>query len=608
MGDYSETIIPTSKEEVEKRGWDYLDVILFSGDAYVDHPSFGVAVVARLLEKYGLRVAVVPQPNWRDDLRDFKKLGRPRLFFGVTSGNMDSMVNHYTANKRLRSDDAYTPGGKAGFRPDYAVIVYCRILKQLFPDIPIVIGGIEASLRRYTHYDYWSDALKPSILIESKADMLIYGMAEKPLKELIKRLNQGIEFKNMKSLEQTAVFVQKSSEIPSSSYKTIYLNSYEECLISKKAFAENFCIIEEESNKMVASRIIEPYRDGFVVVNPPFAELSQDEIDEPYELPYTRQPHPRYSKKGPIPAFEMIKNSVNIHRGCFGGCSFCTISMHQGKFIQSRSEASILKEIDILVKSKNFNGTLTDLGGPSANMYRMQGKNLEICKKCKRPSCIFPAICKNLNTDHQPLISLYEKVRNKQGIKHVYIGSGIRYDLLFNDNHDPNAENERLNYLTNLVKYHISGRLKIAPEHSSSEVLNLMRKPSFTLFKKFVNEFNKICKTQSKPYYIVPYFISSHPGCNVEDMAHLAYEMKIMNLRVEQVQDFTPTPMTLSSCIFYTGFDPYSGKKVYVPRTLEEKKVQQKFFFWYKTEVKNELRRTLSKFGKENLWYKIYGR
>ena len=599
------TIIPTSKEEVEKRGWDYLDVILFTGDAYVDHPSFGVAVIARLLEKYGLRVAVVPQPNWRDDYRDFKKLGAPRLFFGVTSGNMDSMVNHYTANKRLRSDDAYTPGGKSGFRPDYAVIVYCNILKQLYPNVPIVIGGIEASLRRHTHYDYWSDCLKPSILIESKADMLIYGMAEKPIKELIKLLNQGKDFKEIKTLRQTAIFINKSIEIPNTDYKTIVINSYEDCIKNKRAFADNFCVIEYESNKLNPSQIIEPYKDGFVIVNPPFTYLTQEEIDEPFDLPYIRQPHPRYKNKSPIPAFEMIKNSVNIHRGCFGGCSFCTISMHQGKFIQSRSENSILKEIETIVNSDNFNGTLTDLGGPSANMYRMQGKNIELCKKCNKPSCIFPKICKNLNTDHQLLLLLYKKIREIKGIKHVYIGSGIRYDLLFNNN-DQNSNNIRLKYISDLVKHHISGRLKIAPEHSSSRVLKIMRKPSFLLFKKFVQEFNKVCRENNKPYHIVPYLISSHPGCNIEDMADLAYELKTMNLKVEQVQDFTPTPMTLSSCIFYTEFDPYTGEKLYVPRTIKEKKAQQMFFFWYKSEVKKEMYKMLNKIGKLNLWHRIY--
>ena len=575
--------LPASVKDMEMRGWDEADVIIFSGDAYVDHPSFGPAVIGRVIEDEGFSVAIVPQPNWKDDLRDFRKMGRPMYFFGVTAGNMDSMVNHYTAAKRLRSDDAYTPGGKAGFRPDYPTIVYTKILKQLFPDVPVVIGGIEASMRRLTHYDYWKDKLEPSILVSSGADMLIYGMGEQPVREIVRLLKKGVPFSSLKTIPQTGFISQAGEEIPKNKlWKEKVLSSFEKCLESKKAFAENFMVFEKESNKMEAARLIEPSGEFNVVINPPFPPMDEPEADLSYDLPYTYRPHPRYDKKGPIPAYEMIKFSVNIHRGCFGGCSFCAIAAHQGKQIVSRSEKSILREIEQLSQMPDFKGYLSDMGGPSANMYRMKGKNMEICRKCSRPSCIWPSVCSNLDTDHSGLTALYRKVNRMDNIKKAFIGSGVRYDLLFPEwnKNAGKAENE---YLNELVINHVSGRLKVAPEHTSLKVVDQMRKVPFELFHKLKKRFDEITRREGLRYEIVPYFISSHPACTASDMKELADEVKSLGIRPEQVQDFTPTPMTLSTLIYYTGFDPYTGKPVYVARNPEEKKRQKEYFFWYKT-------------------------
>ena len=563
--------LPTSAKEVKERGWEELDIILFSGDAYVDHPSFGIAVIGRLLEAQGYRVAIVPQPNWRDDLRDFKKLGAPRLFFGISGGNMDSMVNHYTANKRLRSDDAYTPGGKAGFRPDYATTVYSRILKQLYPKTPIIIGGIEASLRRLTHYDYWQDKLKLSILAESGADILVYGMGDKVILDIAASLHNGFNINLIRKIKQIAFSAPKEyfSKLPSE--ETIFLHSYEECLQNSRYFGENFVKIETESNRMHAKRLVEPYGDKAIVVNPPYPFLTTEQLDYSFSLPYTRQPHPRYANKGPIPAYEMIKFSVNLHRGCFGGCSFCTISAHQGKFISSRSEKSILEEIEKTARMQDFKGYLSDLGGPSANMYRMAGKNAELCKKCSRPSCIYPSICKNLDNNHERLLKLYNSVNNLKYIKKAFIGSGIRYDLFDKET----AEK----YLWQVIKYHTSGRLKVAPEHTEDEVLKQMRKPSFDLFRQLNDNFIKICRKENLNYQLIPYFISSHPGCGLKQMQELSKKMQGLHFHLEQVQDFTPTPMTLSSVMFYTGINPYTQEKIFVEHNQENKKKQKNLFF-----------------------------
>ena len=569
--------LPTSLKEVRARGWEELDVILFSGDAYIDHPSFSAAVVGRLLEAEGLRVAIVPQPNWRDDLRDFRKLGRPRLFFGVTAGNMDSMVNHYTANKRLRSDDAYTPGGKAGFRPDYATVTYTRILKKLFPDTPVIIGGIEASLRRLTHYDYWQDRLMPSILIDSGADLLAYGMGDKTMPEIAHTLRNGFNLKLLRKLRQVAFLADKPYVDRLAENETIRLHSYEQCLADKKAFGANFVQIETQSNRWEAATLIEPVGDQFVVVNPPHEPLSEAEIDRSFDLPYTRLPHPRYKGKGDIPAWEMIKFSVNLHRGCFGGCSFCTISAHQGKFISSRSPRSILAEIRRITEMPGFKGYLSDLGGPSANMYRMSGQNKALCRRCSRPSCLYPTLCRNMDNSHAPLLELYRQVEKIPGLKKAFIGSGIRYDLFETDND---------RYLREVILKHVSGRLKVAPEHTEDNVLKLMRKPSFNLFRDLNDRFHRICQQEGLRYQLIPYFISSHPGCTETDMKHLAEETRKLHFRLEQVQDLTPTPLTLSSVMFYTGENPYTGEKVYVARSQEEKRRQKSYFFtWKKSHV-----------------------
>jgi uncharacterized radical SAM protein YgiQ len=579
---FSDKWLPTTVKEVEALGWDAPDVILFTGDAYVDHPSFGAAVAGRVLEAEGLRVAIVPQPNWQDDLRDFRKLGKPRYFFGVTAGNMDSMVNHYTAARRLRSDDAYSPGGKAGFRPDYPTVVYTRILKKLFPDVPVVAGGIEASMRRLTHYDYWKDKLEPSILVSSTADLLVYGMGEQPLREIAKNLKDGIPFNSLKKIPQTAFCLGAEDPLPvNESWKDIILNPYSDCLKDKKLFASNFVKFETESNKIVSARLTERSGGVNVVVNPHFIPMDTEEADKTYDLPYMYSPHPRYNKKGNIPAWEMIKFSVNIHRGCFGGCSFCAIAAHQGKQIVSRSEKSILKEVRKITQMDDFKGYLSDVGGPSANMYRMHGREMQLCRVCARPSCIWPAVCKNLNTNHKSLTELYKKVDRIEGIKKSFIGSGIRYDLLFPE-WNKSAGKDETEYLEELVRNHVSGRLKVAPEHTSPGVLSLMRKPPFELFRKLRIRFESLLKKFDLKYEIIPYFISSHPGCSDQDMKVLSAEVKSMGIRPEQVQDFTPTPMTLSTLMFYTGFDPYTGKKVYVARNPEEKKRQKEHFFWYR--------------------------
>lgn len=587
-------------------GWKQPDVVLFSGDAYIDHPSFGAAVIARWLEYLGLKVAIVPQPNWQDDLRDFKKFGVPRLFFAITSGNMDSMINHYTANKRLRSDDAFTPGGRAGARPDYAVTVYSRILKSSFPDTPLIIGGIEASLRRLAHYDYWSDTLKPSILMESNADILVYGMGEKPLKAIIERLKAGDTIQSLTNIPQTAFMVKKNAIIPDSGFsRTLTLIPFKKCIKDKLNYARNFRVFEEESNRMEAARLIEEYDLDKIVVNPPYAEYTQQEIDAPYNLPYLRIPHPRYHNKEAIPAYDMIRDSLNIHKGCFGGCTFCTISAHQGKFILSRSEGSILSELKKVIETPGFNGTITDLGGPSANMYRMQGIDQKICKKCKRPSCIYPAICKNLNASHQPLTDLYKKAQAIKGIKHLFIGSGIRYDLFYGL-HTPLHQTQAREYLKQVVHHHVSGRLKVAPEHCSPQVLKIMRKPSFDLFLKFRSDFLQISQKANKKQQVIPYLISSHPGSTLTDMAALANELCQIGYRPEQVQDFTPTPMTLASAIYYTGVDPYTMKTVYVPRSPEDKKMQQSFLLYFKPENKSKIKQALFKINRPDLVKKLF--
>ena len=599
--------IPTTKKEVELRGWDELDVILFSGDAYVDHPSFGCAVIARTLEAQGLRVAIVPQPDWHGDFRDFKKLGRPRLFFGIAPGCMDSMVNKYTANRRLRSEDAYSPDGRHDCRPEYPTVVYSHILRKLYPDVPIILGGIEASLRRLTHYDYWKDELKKCILCDSGADMVIYGMGEKPITALCKELQEGRNIHEIHDIPQTVYLIKKKDFANDIKSDDLILHSHEECLVNKKFQAENFRHIEEESNMLHAHRLLQEVDGYYAVVNPPYPPMTTEELDSCYDLPYTRLPHPKYKNKR-IPAYEMIKHSVNIHRGCFGGCAFCTISAHQGKFIVSRSKQSILKEVKKVIEMPDFKGYISDLGGPSANMYAMSGKNKSICEKCKRPSCINPNICKNLNTDHRPLLDVYKAVDSLPGIKKSFIGSGVRYDLLLHRSDDENINKAAKEYTRELICRHVSGRLKVAPEHTSDRVLKLMRKPPFSQFESFKKIFDDINTKENLRQQIIPYFISSHPGCKEEDMAELAVKTKNLNFHLEQVQDFTPTPMTVSTEAWYTGFDPYTLEPVFSAKTQREKLAQRQFFFWYKPEERRNIEHELMRLGRPDLIRQLYPR
>ncbi|MEL6593679.1 MAG: YgiQ family radical SAM protein [Bacteroidota bacterium] len=600
--------LPITMKEVERRGWEELDVILVSGDAYVDHPAFGPAVIGRILEHAGYRIAILPQPNWQDDLRDFKKFGRPRLFFGVTSGCMDSMVNHYTANKRKRSTDAYTPGGQAGFRPDYSVEVYTKILKELYPDVPVVIGGIEASLRRVTHFDYWADKLYPSILARSGADLLVYGMGEQALREILNLLDKGVPFSSLRTIPQTAFIVRQGEKLPKNkNWTDVEIASHQDCLRDKLKYAANFKIIEQESNKVKARRILQGIGEDTLIINPPYPPMSESEIDQSFDLNYTRLPHPKYSKRGVIPAYEMIKFSINMHRGCFGGCSFCTISAHQGKFIASRSKDSIMKEVDAVTKMDGFKGYISDLGGPSANMYRMKGKVQEICDRCTAPSCIHPVVCHNLDTSHQPLTEIYKEVDQHPEVKKAFVGSGIRYDLLVDDYNKTGDSDDKEAYMEQLVTRHVSGRLKVAPEHTSDDTLRVMRKPSFKHFHSFKKRYDRINKKHDLDQPLIPYFISSHPGCKEEDMAHLACETKDMGFQLEQVQGFTPTPMTVATVIYYSGVHPYTLKPVYTAKSKKEKRAQHQFFFWYKKENKGMLKSKLKSIGRADMIPKLLG-
>lgn len=598
--------LPTSVKEMKALGWDHVDVVIFSGDAYVDHPSFGAAVIGRTLQAAGYNVALVPQPNWQDDLRDFRKFGAPRIFFGVSAGAMDSMVNHYTAARRRRSDDAYTPGGRHGARPDYPTIVYSAILRDLFPDTPIIAGGIEASMRRLSHYDYWEDRLRPSLLADCKADLINYGMGEKSVIEIARRLEAGESVDSLRDLPQTVV------RIPDADFRAgdddIILHSFADCLRDKRLQAENFRHIEQQSNSM-NGRVLWQRQDGgfWVKVNPMYPPMTTGEIDASFDLPYTRLPHPRYKDKR-IPAYEMIRHSVNIHRGCFGGCSFCTISAHQGKFIASRSKESVLREAREVTRMPDFKGYLSDIGGPSANMYGLGGKDKSICAKCLKPSCLHPKVCPNLNTDHGPLLDLYHAIDSLPGIKKSFIGSGVRYDLSMHHTGDRRIDETNRTYNEELITRHVSGRLKVAPEHTSDTVLNLMRKPSFQLYHEFSRFFDRVNSRLGLRQQLIPYFISSHPGCREVDMAELAAETKELNLHLEQIQDFTPTPMTLSTEIYYTGYHPYTGERVFTAVSPEQKQAQRKYFFWYDRAYRPDLIRSLQRLRRPDLLQRLFPR
>lgn len=599
--------LPTSVKEMKALGWDHVDVVLFSGDAYVDHPSFAAAVIGRTLQAAGYNVAIVPQPNWRDDLRDFKKFGAPRLFFGVSAGAMDSMVNHYTANRRRRHDDAYTPDARCDMRPDYPTIVYSGILRSLYPDTPIVAGGIEASLRRFSHYDYWQDRLRPSIILDTKADMVLYGMGERSIVELANRLSSGENIADITDLRQS-VIVLPESEIPAADDNNIILSSYEDCMRDKRLQSDNFRHIEQQSNRINGGATLwQRHGKQAVKANPMYPAMKTGEIDAAFDLPYTRVPHPRYKGKR-IPAYEMIRHSVNLHRGCFGGCAFCTISAHQGKFIASRSKESIMHEVEAVTRMDDFKGYISDLGGPSANMYAMGGKDKSICEKCMRPSCLHPTPCKNLNTSHAPLLDIYHSVDAMPEVKKSFIGSGVRYDLSMHPTGDKNTDRVNRQYNEELIRRHVSGRLKVAPEHTSDTVLGIMRKPSFALFHQFAELFDEINKKYALNQQLIPYFISSHPGCREEDMAQLAVETKQMNFKLEQVQDFTPTPMTVATEIYYSGYHPYTGEKIYTAHTQAEKLAQRKYFFWYDKTYRQDIIGSLKRMHRPDLIARLFPR
>lgn len=603
--------LPTSVKEMKQFGWDEVDVVLFSGDAYVDHPSFGAAVIGRTLQAAGFRVAIVPQPNWQDDLRDFKKFGRPRLFFGISAGAMDSMVNHYTAARRRRSDDAYTPDGRHGMRPDYPTIVYSEILRKLFPDTPIIAGGIEASLRRLSHYDYWQDRLRPSILADAPVDMIIYGMGEKPILEIARRLNAGEKIADIRDVPQTVLFesVSRMKDLTfDSDEEHIVLNSWDTVRRDKMAQAANFRHIEQQSNRFKGATLWQQLDSLRAVrVNPMYPPMSTEEIDRSFDLPYTRLPHPRYLGKR-IPAFDMIRFSINLHRGCFGGCAFCTISAHQGKFIASRSRESIVKEAKQVVAMPDFKGYISDLGGPSANMYAMGGFDREICRKCLRPSCLHPKPCANLNSDHRPLLDVYHAVDALPGVKKSFIGSGVRYDLSMHRTGRKEIDDASRRYNEELITSHVSGRLKVAPEHTEDCVLNVMRKPSFDLFHQFKEVFDDVNRRHNLRQQLIPYFISSHPGCREIDMAELAVKTRRLDFHLEQVQDFTPTPMTVATEIYYTGYHPYTLEKVYTPVTPEEKLAQRQYFFWYDATYRSSITAALNRLHRPDLLRELFSR
>ena len=601
----ADRFLPTSVKEMEALGWDHVDVVLFSGDAYVDHPSFGSAVIGRTLQAMGLNVALVPQPNWRDDLRDFKKFGAPRLFFGISAGAMDSMVNHYTAARRKRHDDAYTPEGRAGARPDYPTVVYSEILKKLFPDTPVIAGGIEASMRRLSHYDYWQDRLRPSIIMDAPVDLIIYGMGEKTIKEIATRLQNGEKISDLKDIPQTVVKL-RASDIPASDEHNIVLNSFEKCLADKRLQSANFKHIEQQSNRMVPDTVLwQQHGRKAVKVNPMHAPLTTAEVDATFDLPYTRLPHPRYKGKT-IPAYEMIRHSVCMHRGCFGGCAFCTISAHQGKFIASRSKESILREAEAVTRMPDFKGYISDLGGPSANMYAMHGKDLGKCAKCLRPSCLHPSPCPNLNNDHRPLLDIYHAVDALPGVKKSFIGSGVRYDLSMHPSGSAKIDAANRKYCEELITKHVSGRLKVAPEHTEEHVLKLMRKPDFRLYYKFKDLFEDVNKRFGLRQQLIPYFISSHPGCREVDMAQLAATTRRLDMHLEQVQDFTPTPMTLSTEIYYSGVHPYTGEKVYTATDPKAKEAQRQFFFWYDPQRRPSITSALRRLHRPDLIRQIF--
>ena len=581
--------IPTTREEMQARGWDELDVIFVNGDAYIDHPAFGVSLLARWLEAHGFRVGIIAQPDWRSK-EPFMALGRPRLFFAVSAGAMDSMVAHYTPARKLRHDDAYTPGNRHGARPNRATMVYTSRVKEAFKDVPVVIGGIEASLRRFAHYDFWENKVRRSILFDAKADLLIYGMAERALLEIAERLRHGEPMADIRDVRGTAYHCSERIDPPH-----VMLPSYEEVSSSRENFAEAFRLAYLQQNPWSAVTVIQQHGNRMLVCLPPAMPLSETEMDAVYALPFEKNPHPSYHET--IPAWEQIKTSVTSHRGCFGGCAFCAITMHQGKTIQSRSKQSVLAELSAMTGKSWFHGSVSDIGGPTANMYGLGCDNADAMQKCQRESCIFPAICPNLRTGDKPAVALLQAARSLKGVKHTAVSSGVRYDLL----------EKQPAYFSELAGHHVSGLLKVAPEHLVERVTTVMRKPGRKAFETFLARFRSESERLGKRQHIVPYLISGHPGCTLTDMLELALTLRKMGITVEQVQDFTPTPGTIATCMFYSGFDPMTGKPVYTATSDREKGLQKALLLWHQPSERAKVLEALKEMGREDAAKILWG-
>ncbi|QDV27199.1 YgiQ family radical SAM protein [Aureliella helgolandensis] len=577
--------LPMSMQEARDRGWDELDVVIVTGDAYIDHPSFAMSILGRVLEAAGYRVGIISQPDWHS-CEDWKRFGRPRLFFGISAGNMDSMINHYTANRKVRNDDAYSPGGRIGLRPDRATLSYCQRAREAFKGVPVIAGGVEASLRRLAHYDFWSDKVRKSVLLDCKADLLVFGMGENAIVELAQRLEAGESVKDLRDMRGVAYALGASETAPED---VLALPSYEEVVADKLQFAEATRIIHQETNPYNARRLIQQHGTQAIVVNPPQLPISETAMDRIYGLPYTRRAHPSYTES--IPAFQMIKDSVTIMRGCFGGCTFCSITAHQGRAIQSRSKQSIIGEIENLAQDKQFKGTVSDIGGPTANMYQMKCTKPEVEAKCRRQSCVHPKICKLLGVDHQPVIELMRESREVKGVKKVLVASGVRMDLA----------RQSPEYIRELTKHHVGGHLKVAPEHVDPEVLFKMRKPANDDFEYFTEIFKEESKEAGKKQYLIPYFIASHPGSDLEAMINLAVFLKQNGYKPDQVQDFIPAPLDVATCMYYTGIDPFTKKPVFIAKGLRDRKTQRALMQFFKTENYFEVREALRQAGRTDL-------
>jgi uncharacterized radical SAM protein YgiQ len=596
--------LPMSRAEMEARGWTEVDVVFVTGDAYIDHPSFAMALLGRVLEAAGYKVAILSQPDWRS-AEPWRQFGRPRLFFGISAGNMDSMINHYTANKKVRNDDAYSPGGRIGLRPDRATLPYCQRAREAFPGVPVIAGGVEASLRRLAHYDYWSDTVRRSILLDAKADIVAYGMGEKNILEIARRLGEGQPVSCLRDLRGVAYALGGGEKLPETiaeslrpaseakrdgTFEYVRLPSFEEVAADKQAFAEATRLIHTHTNPFNAGVLVQSHAGREVVVNPPDFPLAQADMDRIYDLPFTRRPHPSYRES--IPAFEMIKDSVTIMRGCFGGCTFCSITTHQGRIIQSRSQESVLREVKKLSADPEFKGVLSDVGGPTANMYRMRCTRPDVEAKCRRLSCVHPTVCKLLGTDHGPLVSLLKETRRQPGVRKVFVASGVRMDLA----------QKSPEYLAEMAEHHVGGHLKVAPEHTSPEVLSLMKKPDIGDFEHFAKAFKKASERAGKPkQYLVPYFIASHPGSDLNAMIDLALFLKRNGYRPDQVQDFIPAPFDIATCMYHTGIDPMTKKPVRVAKGLRERKMQRALMQFFKPENYFEVRKALEEAGRKDL-------